>query len=68
MTFTCSVVRLPSGAGHDAKVFRDVLLHGHAVRPGPRTAATTCANTPRLADIGRAAEALHAFLKTAAEM
>jgi len=62
------VVRLPSGAGHDAMVFRGVMpmamlfVRSQNGSHNPREYAAP-------ADIGRAAEALHAFLlKTAAEM
>lgn len=62
------VVRLPSGAGHDAMVFRDVMpmamlfVRSQNGSHNPREYAAP-------ADIGLAAEALYAFLmKTAEEM
>ncbi|MFS8036849.1 allantoate amidohydrolase [Xanthobacter sp. AM11] len=62
------VVRLPSGAGHDAMVFRDILpmamlfVRSRNGSHNPREYAAP-------ADIGLAAAALYAFLlKTAAEM
>ncbi|MEP9352714.1 allantoate amidohydrolase [Xanthobacter sp. KR7-65] len=62
------VVRLPSGAGHDAMVFRGVMpmamlfVRSQNGSHNPREYAAP-------ADIGLAAEALHAFLmKTAQEM
>lgn len=62
------VLRLPSGAGHDAMVFRDIMpmamlfVRSQNGSHNPREYAAP-------ADIGRAAEALHAFLlKTAQGM